>query len=160
MPPYFARRYDEAIARLTGIVEWNPGFANAHANLGLAYIQKRMYKEAIDEFSKARQHGGLGLASAHLGYAYAAAGRRADAQAIVDELSADPTRAMPYYFAIVNAGLGNKDEAIRWLREAYDKRDVYIVQLKVDPLFDGLRSDPRFIDLLRSLRLADELPRP
>jgi hypothetical protein len=60
----------------------------------------------------------------------------------------------PYDFAVVNAGLDEKDKALEWLQKALEDRSAYLVYLNVEPIWDGLRSDPRFTDLLRRMRLV------
>ncbi len=91
-----------------------------------------------------------------LGYAYAVAGRRAEAQKVLDKLnelskqSYVPAEAM----ACVYAGLGDKDKAFEWLEKTYEERSAAPFHpLKADPIYDPLRSDPRFVDLLRGTNL-------
>jgi hypothetical protein len=88
---------------------------------------------------------------AALGHVYAVAGRKGEARKILAELEelAKHRYVSPYDRATVYAGLGEKDQAITWLERAYQERSDGLVFLKVEPKFDGLRSDPRFVDLLR-----------
>ncbi len=60
----------------------------------------------------------------------------------------------PYDFALIFAGLGEKDKAFEWLQKAYEDRSAYLVYLNVEPIWDSLRSDPRFTDLLQRMRLV------
>jgi hypothetical protein len=68
--------------------------------------------------------------------------------------------APPYASALVHAGLGETDEAFRWLERAWDARDVHLLYLPVDPKWDGLRADARFADLLRRCGLVPPAVRP
>jgi hypothetical protein len=62
----------------------------------------------------------------------------------------------PYLMAVIEMGLGNKDQTLKWLNQAYSARSVNLVYLKVEPIFDGLRSDPRFAELLRRIGLPPD----
>ena len=60
----------------------------------------------------------------------------------------------PYMLAIIYTALGDKEQAYEWLGKVYDERSYYVIWLKVDPVFDSLRSDPRFIDFMRKVGLS------
>ncbi len=92
---------------------------------------------------------------AHLAYALAEAGQRGPAEAIRDRLRPDAPRGGPfaYAMAIVGAGLGERDEAISWLRQVYAARHPQGLWMKVDPELESLRSDPRYQALIRSTGL-------
>ena len=128
----------------------------AHAYLGQVYIQKRMYREAVEELQKA-----INLSErnpdviAILGNAYAAAGDRKEAEKVINELiESSQRRYVPSYaVAAIYAELGRKDEAFAWLEKAYAERSPTLVDLKVDPTLDALRSDPRYVELLRRVGL-------
>ncbi|HZO07049.1 MAG TPA: hypothetical protein VFB52_11740, partial [Solirubrobacterales bacterium] len=83
-------------------------------------------------------------------------GRRGEALRIINELEGQAARRQvsPVYIAKIYAGLGDKDRAFEWLRRGYAERSDHLVSLRVDPAYDSLRSDPRFVDLLRSVGLA------
>jgi tetratricopeptide (TPR) repeat protein len=94
---------------------------------------------------------------AALGHAYAIAGKRNEAQKILDELNELITKqryVSPYSMALVYVGLGEKDEAFSWLERAYNERDESFIHLKVDPRLDPLRADARFTNWLSLLKLA------
>jgi tetratricopeptide (TPR) repeat protein len=88
---------------------------------------------------------------AWLAHAYALAGKRSQAQLLLDEAKelSKQRYLSPYDIAIVYAGLGQKDQAFAWLQKAYEQRCDFMVWLKVDPRFGNLRADPRFQDLVR-----------
>jgi TolB-like protein/Tfp pilus assembly protein PilF len=143
---YYAHRYDEAIKELLQTVELDPNAGHAHLLLGLAYEQKGMNTEAIEEYTKAQAmlRWPYSLSLAHL---YAAVGRRADSEAILRQAENRPDDW--YWVAGVQAALGNKDAAFDYLDKVYDARNFFLCFLDVDPYFDALHSDPRFAILMR-----------
>ena len=149
-----ARRPDEAIRDLQETLELNPRFELANQLLGHAYLQKGMNDKALDAFRRAAALNGV-RDSAHLAYAYAVTGHRADGKRLIETLVAsERSRYLPpFHIALAYAGLGDKDAAFRWLERAYNERASFMDGLKVTPAFDGLRSDPRFIALLERMRL-------
>jgi tetratricopeptide (TPR) repeat protein len=154
---HFARQYDTAIEECRKTLEMDPAFAGAHLDLGLALLQKSMFSEAIGELSQALTlSAGRSIALAVLGYAYALAGDRAAGLQMLDQLH---DRARRYdisslHMAYVHIGLGNVDRAFEWLEKSYQERAGLLVFLKVEPIFDPLRSDPRFAELLRRLQFS------
>jgi tetratricopeptide (TPR) repeat protein len=150
---YFARQYDQAIEQLRKTLELDANFYLPHIFLGWAYVQKSMYKEGITELEKAVAISPSNISLACLGYGYAAAGRRPEAQKVVDQLDelSKQRYVPPFHRAIICVGLGEKDKAFEWLEKAYEDR--FIIAIKVNPIFDPLRSDPRFADLLRRMNL-------
>jgi tetratricopeptide (TPR) repeat protein len=123
--------------------------------MGLAYEQKGMYAEAIDQFEQGVKLSGSPLMLSLLGHAYAASGKKADAQRILADLDQQKQRYVsPYTIATIYAGLGDKDQAFRLLEKAFEERDIWLMNLKVDPVLIGLRSDYRFRDLLKRIGLV------
>ena len=153
---YLSGRNDEAIAQCRKILNLDPNSFPARRYLGLAYEQKGMYPQAIDEFQKGVKISGSPLMLALLGHAYAASGKTTEARHVLSELhdlsesQGAETRSYvsPYTVAAIYTGLGEKDQAFKWLERAYEERDVWLMNLKVDPVFAKLRSDKRFQDLL------------
>jgi serine/threonine protein kinase/Tfp pilus assembly protein PilF len=151
---YFARRYDQAIEQFRKTLELDPNFAGGHTFLGEAYLQKSMYKEGIAEIEKELVISpGNTLDLSELGHAYAVAGRRAEAQKVLDQLN---ERSKQRYVsaasrAIIYAALGDKDKAFESLEKGYEDRSIG--GIKVNPAYDPLRSDPRFADLLGRMNL-------
>lgn len=155
---YEARQYGRAIEQLAKTIEMEPKFAPAHARLGAAYLAKGSYREAIEELKKARDIENSPERPgrfAWLAYAYAVSGDRAEAQRMLHELMDLSRRRYipPYDFALIYAGLGEKDKAFAQLEKAYEEHSQALTDLKADPMFDSLRSDPRFTDLLRRIGL-------
>ena len=153
---YRARQQDRAIEQFRKTLELDQNFSPAHFFLGHAYEQKGMYEEALAEFQKAISLSGRNprLLSV-LGHGYAVSGRTQEAMKVYDELGEMEKKSYvpSYHFALIHAGLGNKDRAFEWLERAYEERSVYLVFLNADPRLDGLRPDPRFADLLRRVGL-------
>jgi serine/threonine protein kinase/Flp pilus assembly protein TadD len=155
-PYYYTRQYDEAIKHYRKALELDPTFSWGHLWIGQAYLQKEMYKEAIDEINQAiRLSNGDTRAMATLAYAYAVAGRRDDAIKLLDELQqlARQRYVSPYFIALVYVGLREDDQAFAYLQKAYEERHPYLILMKVEPVFDRLRPDPRFADLVRRVGL-------
>ncbi|HEX8773554.1 MAG TPA: protein kinase [Pyrinomonadaceae bacterium] len=149
---YFARQYDAAIEQYRKTLEIDPNFGVGRYYLAQAYVQKRMYGEAIAEFQKLITTPADDLeTAAALGFAYAQSGRRAEAQKILTEITelSKSRYVSPLYIATIHTGLGERDQAIEWLYKAYDARHPGLVLIKVDPMFDSLRDDQRFQELLR-----------
>lgn len=151
---YLSGRNDEAIAQCTRILNLDPTSFPAHRYLGLAYEQKGMYSQAIEEFQKGLKLSGSPLILALLGHAYASSGKTREARQVISDLhdlseSREAKRYVsPYTVAAIHAALNDKDQAFRLLEQAYEARDVWLMNLKVDPVFAKLRSDKRFQDLL------------
>lgn len=152
---YFAGRYDEAIAHCKRLLDVDPNFFPARRYMGLAYEQKGMYAEAIDQFQQGVKLSGSPLMMSLLGHAYAASGKKAEAQRILAELAQQKQRYVsPYTIATIYAGLGEKDQAFKWLEKAFEERDIWLMNLKVDPVLKNLRSDQRFTNLLQRIGLT------
>ena len=151
----WSRQYDKAIEQFQNIINLQPDFSPAHENLAYAYDAKGMYAEAIAEYNKVisldRETTGL---QAYLGYAFAMSGKRDEALAYLNKLKTTNEYVSPAELAILYAGLGDKEEALDALERAYAAHDLQLQYLKVEPHYDSLRSDPRFIDLLRRVGLA------
>ena len=153
---HLARRDDEAIARLKKTVELDSNFWIAHQFLGMAYIEKKMYPEAISEFSQAvKLSGGNSEPLALNGYVSVLSGDAAKGRAVLKELkSLESQRYLPpSNLALLSYALGEKDEAFRLLEKAYQDRDIRLCRLKVDSKWDSMRSEPRFVEILKRIGL-------
>ena len=151
-----ARRYDEAIAQLRRVIEMDPNHYQAYWILGHTYAANKQFDEAIAASQKAvdlseRTPGALGM----LGLAYGLADRKAEANKVLDELLKlnESRYVTPAALVNVYIGLGDKDKAFEWLEKAFQERSNFVAYLKVFPIADPLRSDPRYADLLRRVGL-------
>ena len=145
----YARRYDDAIEQIRRTLELDPQYSFARWELGMAYLFARRYDDALVEFRQIAPNGSSG----YLGYLYAVMGKRDDASKVLARMEENSKRYYvdPYEFATVYAGTGDKDTALQWLERSYGERSAEMPNLKIEPLFDNLRSDPRFQDLMRRM---------
>ena len=154
-----AGRLDEAIVQLHKTIEMDSAFLNAHHTLGRVFELKGQIPEAMAEYQKATVLGedplGLGL----LGHLYGTIGRKDEATEILDQLQAIRERRYfdPYDLAIVYLGLGDREQALTALEQAYDDRNGSALEdIRVDPILDPLRGDPRFEALAEKIVPASE----
>ncbi len=148
---HFSGQTDKAIEQLKKTLEMAPDYAEAVFALGLSYAQKKMYKEAISELKRAIDFSnGRPIIVAALGNVYAISGMRSEALDIYNDLLSQQRdkNLSPFYAAIVNGALGNRDDAIDALYQAYEEHFGLIVYINAEPLLDPVRSEPRFIQLL------------
>ena len=144
---YYARRYDEAIAQERKLLEMDPGYYFAYLNLGQALEAKGARDAAIAEYQKARALNDDPLVLALLAHAYGLSGNKVEAERILDQLKAlfKARYVSAYSFALAHLGLGNKEEALRWLEQSYqDRAGADVGWIRVDHLLDPLHGDPRF----------------
>jgi TolB-like protein/Tfp pilus assembly protein PilF len=150
---FYARRYDEAIAHLRKTIEMDPRFYFAHWALGTALQLKGQLSEAIAEYSKAVELNDDPFVLAFLGQAYARAGQQDEAQKILVRLSeeAKSRYVHAYSFALMYLALDHKERAIDEMERAYRERDPNVADIKVDPMLDDLRGNPRFEALVNQI---------
>jgi eukaryotic-like serine/threonine-protein kinase len=155
-----ARRYDESIAQFQKALDLNPNLPVVRALQAWAYAMKRMYPQALAEYDKiADQDKAVAaenqLVAGSLGWVYAVSGRRADALKIAKEFRDLSSRSYVdfYWSGVIYAGLGDKDEAFRLLENGYQQHSAAMPYLAVDMFWYGMRSDPRYADLLRRVGL-------
>jgi len=153
---YYAHRYTDAIAQFRATLETEPNYSIAHLWLGNAYVQNGEWERGLAELRRAQEldpHNPDVMSG--LGHAYAVAGDRDAAQRVIEELhqQSQEKYVSPYYFALIHAALGDLDQAFTLLDRAYDDRGFYIASLKVEPMLDPLRADPRFAALLKKVGL-------
>jgi serine/threonine-protein kinase len=153
---YYARRYDDALEYLRRALAMNPTW-ETHRLLGLVYLQQGSYDEAHASFQEAvanSEHDALSLAG--LGQVAARRGRVEEARAVLQEL--DERAKTRYISPVAQAGLyvslGEADKAFEWMDRAYDDRRGWLAYLKIEPMLDGIRTDPRFARLLERMRLV------
>jgi tetratricopeptide (TPR) repeat protein len=150
---YSMRHYDQAADYCLTSLKKEDNVLG-HFFLGFIYVAQQKRDEAIAEFQKATTYSKNGGALAGLAYGYAVSGRKEDAEKIINELKRGTGSGLivPYRLAAVYVALGDKDQAIEWLKKEYQDRGNWMTQLKVDPVMDPLRSDPRFQDLMRRMK--------
>ncbi|NIP23941.1 MAG: tetratricopeptide repeat protein, partial [Phycisphaerae bacterium] len=161
--PFFcAGEYDLAIEQATRARELNPDMPHIRVALGRIYVQQHRFDEAITAYRKAIEllPGDTPyslFALAFLGHACGLAGRTEEAARILEELQPKAKDfALPVALAILNIGLGDKEAALQWLESGYDWQVGQLFWLKPDPVFDSLRSEPRFQNLLNRINLPEE----
>jgi adenylate cyclase len=156
---YFSRQYDDAILQFQKALEKDPSFVLAYIPLGGAYVQKKMYTEATKAFQTVSVASTFVTSTSHpiplaaLAHVYAVSGRRDDAITMFDLLMEKSREeyVAPSLIGAVHTGLGNTAQALEWLEKAYEQHDGLLIFLNVDPIFDPLRSEPRFMALLQRL---------
>ena len=150
---YFARHYDDALSLIQRVRALNINPPDWSFLRGDVYVEQGKFSESIAEFLKS----GAGPDSlGHLGNTYARAGRIDDARKTIARLEQHVQKngVGRYEIALVYAGLGNRQQAFKWLEDAYAAHDVGLLYLRIDPCLDPLRSDPRFDDLVRRVGLT------
>ena len=153
---YMDRRYDDAIEELRRSVELDPNHPVSYWVLGLLLRKMGRYERAIAEGEKGvKLSGGSPLMSAALAQTLACAGKRKNAIRILDDLTklTKQRYIASYFFAGIHAGLGEDERAIEYLEKSYEEHSHWLIYLHIDPSMDGLRSNPRFQDLLRRVGL-------
>jgi serine/threonine-protein kinase len=153
---YFCRRYDEAIGHLEKTLDLDPDYVFLYWFLGQACLQNGMLDKAIDAFrrgvDRSDRHPGM---VAYLAHAYGRAGKLDEAYVIARELQerAEQSYIPADYMSVVALGIGRTDEALQWLEKACAERALHLVFLGVDPLFDCLRSEDRYKQLMADIGL-------
>jgi len=151
----FSRKYDEAITQYKRTLVRNPNFAYAHRALGWVYGLKGMYPEAIAETRAAMQLGNFG--NGFLGLWLAKSGNRAEALKVLEDLKREATvkYIQNYDFALIYIGLGEKEEALNYLEKHMLAHAETASSFAVAPELDGLRSEPRFKEMLKRMNLPE-----
>jgi serine/threonine protein kinase/cytochrome c-type biogenesis protein CcmH/NrfG len=154
---FFAHRYDDTIKQCKRTLELEPNFIAGHYFLGQAYVQKGRFNEAIAAYERGLQVlGDLPLGRSVIAHARALGGDKAAAEqtlsSLLDGVASTDVYVPAHGIALIHAGLGNKDEAIEWLHKAYDERFVWLAYLNVDPVFDSLRDETRFKELIARMQ--------
>jgi len=151
-----ANHYDEAVDACQRMLELNPDHFPALQFLAETYMNQSNFREAIQVLQKALTLSkGAATVKGRLGYALARSNKKVQARRILKELLLDSNKSYvtPVAIAMVYCGLGENDEALKWLEREFAERPDMLLSIKVRPIWAGLRPDPRFIDLLRKLHL-------
>jgi tetratricopeptide (TPR) repeat protein len=138
--------------------ELDPTFFFPPATEGILALQTGHYREAITKFERSRSLGAPPFATAYLAYAYGMSGDRARAMATLGELKKMSPGGVvaPFNLALVYLGLGDRTRALDYLEQAYAASSELLVWLKIDRIYDPLRSEPRFIALMKRLNFVNE----
>jgi tetratricopeptide (TPR) repeat protein len=151
---YYARRFDEAEDCFRQLVNDNQNTASFLHATGFVLASRGKYQDAVTTFESAHKLDPL-RSTAGLGYAYGKAGRTEDAMKMLHDLNerAKKEPVPVYEKALIYLGMGDRDNALQTLEEAYKIRYLNLINLGIDPMFDELRSDPRFISLVKRIGL-------
>ena len=154
---YFARRYDEAFEPLRKTLELDPNYPTAHSILAAVYAGKGMHREAAAEFQETiRLGGGNTGVQIYLGAALARSGETKKAQAVLRQMETSQEYVSRFELAALYNALGEREKAFAALEKAYAEHDLQLQFLGVDSNFDELRSDSRFQNLMRRVRLSQQ----
>ncbi|MFQ5664738.1 MAG: protein kinase [Terriglobia bacterium] len=154
---YYARRYDRAVEQLRKTVEMHPEFCHGFVELAVPYALMGRHSEALAAWEKGSALPEVVPIYGYVGWIYARSGRKAEAQRLLRRLRELSSQQYidPGAIAIIYIGLGRTEEALTWLKHAYEEPGSFrILHVKVDPVLDPLRDDPRFQDLLRRMNFA------
>lgn len=155
---YLLGEYEMAIRHLNDTLDLEPDYMPTHFVLGSTYIQQGDYAKAIEEFQWIYKiDEDAHMAVGFMGYAYALAGQRAEAETLLNILTDISLRkhVSRYSMLLIRLGLGQKDEVLEMLERLYDERSEWLVWLKVSPELRELRSHPRFQNLLKLVGFTD-----
>jgi TolB-like protein/Tfp pilus assembly protein PilF len=152
---YYSRQYDRAIDKLRAVLELDPDFGHAHI-VEHAYAQKGMFGKALADLERARRMDENPWLLAEAAYVFGRSGQPAEAQRALDRLEQLNQRQQldPEVLLWAHLATGDKKNTFEWLERAYSQHSGILTTLKVEPAFDPFRSDPRFADMLRRVRLA------
>jgi tetratricopeptide (TPR) repeat protein len=149
---FFQRRYAEAIAQLEETLRMDPAYAPAHTLIARALAEERRFPEAMEYLRRAKPSLPPKTYLSFVAHVQALAGDAVGAQQSLREIDAMDGYVPPYYLALVYTALGQQERAIRELQQAVREQDTTVVNLKMDPRFDRIRSTAPFQALLISLR--------
>ncbi|HZE72928.1 MAG TPA: protein kinase [Pyrinomonadaceae bacterium] len=152
----YTGEFERAIDRARSTIEIDPNYWLSHVLLGIAYERKGQFTDAVTELEKAHSLENGPWVTGYLGYVYAAAGKKAEAQKVLAELTDLSKRQYipAYTVAFVYAGLNDKDHAFEWLNKGYEEHSG-LALIKVETTFDNLRGDPRFKEMLKRMNLPE-----
>jgi TolB-like protein/DNA-binding winged helix-turn-helix (wHTH) protein/cytochrome c-type biogenesis protein CcmH/NrfG len=155
---YYMRQYDRAAEHLQRTLEVEPDSPITHWQLGAVYVQQGMYAEAVE-----KHHEPIGCLAGHQPEevmegkeVFRAAGWEGYLRNLRARLEEKSGKGFvpPFALALLYARMADRDRAFAWLEKAVDERDSHVISLKVEPAFDSLRSDPRYVWLLGRMNLA------
>ena len=147
---------DSAMEHSRRLVELDPNFPLAHQISGTVYLKQRRFAEAITEFQQNVANDRSAYSLSYLGHAYAIAGRRDEALAVLKELEGryKKRESLAQYVAEVYAGLGDQDQAFAWLEKGFQEKSGLLDFVVMEASFDPIRGDPRYANMLRRMGLS------
>jgi eukaryotic-like serine/threonine-protein kinase len=154
---YHMRRFDEAMQQWLSTIAMDPNFVRALWYLGLGYAHQSKFGESIKYLQRAAEVSGrTPFVVATLGYSYGLGGKKEEALKILDELEERSRTSYVSGFAMAcpYLGIGDSENAFKWLEKAYEERSTWMLPLRVEPMYDSIRGDRRFADLLRRVGLG------
>ncbi len=151
---YCQRQFAQAEREFQKLIELDANYRPAHIMLGWTRLHQNRFAEAISAFEKARELDDSPADLAALAHTYARAGNKARALALLHEVrQREPKQYVsPFDFATIYLGLNDRDQFFSWLEKAFQEHSNYLIYLKVDPMFDAVRSDPRFAQMLTRVK--------
>lgn len=150
---YLGNQSDKAIEQLEKTLKSNPDFPNALNHLGMNLVATKRFNEAFTKFEQAKQLSAGKVGATELIWANGFSGNKEKARQLLAELPKDE-KLSPFDLAIIYTSLDEKEKAIEYLKEAYQKRDPLLVPIKVFPPFEILRNHPKFVELLKKMNLT------
>lgn len=155
-----ARRYDDAVAQYEKALAMDPEFGVARGLLALTLSLQRKHAHAIAEINRIRHLDGSPMYVSWLGYVHGAAQNHSEAASALrhlDELALQ-TYVSPLWFMLLHTGMGNTDEAFHWCQKVFAEHAAGgAIPLKANPLFDPIRSDPRYFEVLSRAGLGESV---
>jgi serine/threonine protein kinase len=149
------RQYDRSIEEYKALLEISPDYYTARFWLAFPYAFKGMHDEAVASIDEAMavSRGGAPLMWTVKGFIYSITGKKEEAKKTLDQMLEQSKRSYvaPWMIAGIYIGLGDRDKAFEWIEKAFKERDHWLIYLKVNPIFDNLRSDPRFSKILKRM---------
>ena len=158
---YRAKEYDQALEQAQKVLSYEPGFANAHRILGFALVARGRCEEGIVRLRRSFDlFGGEAFSDLKLAWGYARCGQADQARQLLSQAleAKGPGYLEPNTVAQVFVALGDHEHALTWLERAVEERAPYVAEMAIEPALDPLRSDPRFVRLLKRLGLPTMLP--
>ncbi len=156
---YYKGEYDRGIEQGKKVIDMDPTFPYSYTALQRCFTAKSMFDDAlrcVDDYSKtgAPMHKNISYS-----YVYAHKGEKEKSKGLLEQLEAayQKEHISPYQIAMVHGALGEKEEALRWLEEAYESFDRWVYSMAIDQEFDLVREDPRYLALLKKTGLAGHL---
>lgn len=151
---YRMRNYDRAIEKCREALDLDPHFTPAYMFMGRAYVQKRLFPEAIAAFERSASRDDTAIGAAMVAHTYALWRKPSQALQILKDLETPAGRDYvdPFYLSLVYTGLGDQEKALAWLERAFSVRSVWVASLPIDPRFDPLKDHPKYKEMVARLR--------